>query len=209
MQVRDSMKKNLYRATLVALLTLGSGGTALPVLAADDEAASLDELKRAMTEPSEAPKKKRTRAIVFDGDSSPAQGSAPTSAASGGGALDCAALPPDVRVTAVQFPIQFRPGSAVITPASGNTLLEIAKILSLTPDRCIIVEGHTDAVGSAEKNMALSRDRASSVVRFISDKGAVERKRLIPVGKGSTDPLQDMDPRDAKNRRVVFKVVAG
>jgi flagellar motor protein MotB len=55
----------------------------------------------------------------------------------------------------------------------------------------------------------LSRERANAVVRFIADKGAVERKRLVPVGKGSTDPLRDLDPRDAKNRRVVFKVVAG
>lgn len=202
------MKTNLYRVALVAaFLTLTGGATVLPASAADDEASSLDELRRAMTEPSEAPKKKRTRAIVFDGDA-PQQAPA-AAAAAAGGALDCAALPPDVKATAVQFPIQFRPGSATITAASGNTLVEIAKILSLTPDRCIIVEGHTDAEGNADRNMALSRDRANAVVKFISDKGAVERRRLVPVGKGSTDPLKDLDPRDSRNRRVVFKVVAG
>jgi outer membrane protein OmpA-like peptidoglycan-associated protein len=200
------MKMNLYRAAFVALLTLANGVSVVPARAADDEASSLEELKRAMTEPSEAPKKKRTRAIVFDGDASQAPASAPVASS---GPLDCAALPPDVRATAVQFPIQFRPGSAVITPASGNTLTEIGKILALTPDRCVIVEGHTDAEGNPEKNLALSRERANAVVKFIADKGAVERKRLVPVGKGSTDPLRDLDPRDAKNRRVVFKVVAG
>lgn len=202
------MKTNLYRVALVAaFVTLTGGATVFPAAAADDETSSLDELRRAMTEPSEAPKKKRTRAIVFDGDS--AQAPAGAAPAAAGGALDCAALPPDVRATAVQFPIQFRPGSANITPASGNTLIEISKILSLTPDRCIIVEGHTDAEGNADRNMALSRDRANAVVKFISDKGAVERRRLVPVGKGSTDPLKDLDPRDSRNRRVVFKVVAG
>jgi len=200
------MKTNLYRAVFVTLLALANGVGVVPARAADDEASSLEELKRAMTEPSEAPKKKRTRAIVFDGDASQAPASAPVASS---GPLDCAALPPDVRATAVQFPIQFRPGSAVITPASGNTLTEIGKILALTPDRCVIVEGHTDAEGNPEKNLALSRERANAVVRFIADKGAVERKRLVPVGKGSTDPLKDLDPRDAKNRRVVFKVVAG
>jgi len=202
------MKANLCRAALVAaLVTLVNGAAVFPVSAADDETSSLEELRRAMTEPSDAPKKKRTRAIVFDGDAAQAPAPAPAVASSGG--LDCAALPPDVRVTAVQFPIQFRPGSAVITPASGNTLVEIAKILALTPDRCVIVEGHTDAEGNPERNMALSRDRANAVVKFISDKGSVERRRLVPVGKGASDPLKDMDPRDAKNRRVVFKVVAG
>ncbi|MDS4014137.1 MAG: OmpA family protein [Candidatus Accumulibacter sp.] len=202
------MKANLKRVAAVALVSLVNGVSFAPLAtAADDDASGLEELRRAMTEPSEAPKKKRTRAIVFDGDAAQAQpGAAP--AASGGGA-DCAALPPDVRATAVQFPIQFRPGSAVITPGSGNTLTEIGKILALTPDRCVIVEGHTDAEGNPEKNMALSRERANAVVKFIVDKGSVERKRLVPVGKGSTDPLRDLDPRDAKNRRVVFKVVAG
>ena len=202
------MKMNLYRVALVALVTLASSATVLPVRAADDEASSLEELKRAMTEPSDAPKKKRTRAIVFDGGDAPqAQTNAPVAASAG--PLNCAALPPDARATAVQFPIQFKPGSAVITPASGSTLTEIAKILALTPDRCVIVEGHTDAEGNPDKNLALSRERASAVVKFIADKGAVERSRLVPVGKGSSDPLKDLDPRDAKNRRVVFKVVAG
>lgn len=205
------MKANLVRAALVAaIVALGNGVAVFPVAAADDETSSLEELRRAMTEPSDAPKKKRTRAIVFDGDSAQPQAPAPTAAAvSSGGGLDCAALPPDVKGTAVQFPIQFRPGSAVITPASGSTLLEISKILALTPDRCVIVEGHTDAEGNPERNMALSRDRANAVVKFIADKGNVERRRLVPVGKGSNDPLRDVDPRDAKNRRVVFKVVAG
>ena len=116
--------------------------------------------------------------------------------------------PPDAKAISVQFPIQFRPGSAVITPASGVTLVEIAKILSLTPDRCVIVEGHTDAEGNPDRNLALSRDRASAVVKFIVEKGSVDRKRLVPVGKGSTDLVKDLDPRDARNRRVVFKVVA-
>jgi hypothetical protein len=71
------MKMNLYRAAFVALLTLANGVSVVPARAADDEASSLEELKRAMTEPSEAPKKKRTRAIVFDGDASQAPASAP------------------------------------------------------------------------------------------------------------------------------------
>lgn len=203
------MNANFRRVALVALVSLLNGVSFAPLAsAADDDASGLEELRRAMTEPSEAPKKKRTRAIVFDGDAAQAQPAAAPSAAAGG-SMDCAALPPDVRATAVQFAIQFRPGSAVITPASGNTLTEIGKILGLTPDRCIIVEGHTDAEGNPDRNMALSRDRANAVVKFIADKGSVDRKRLVPVGKGSTDPLRDLDPRDAKNRRVVFKVVAG
>lgn len=87
--------------------------------------------------------------------------------------------------------------------------MEIAKILALSPERCVLVEGHTDISGNAERNLLLSRERAGSVVQFISDRGGVDRKRLVPVGKGSSDPVKNLDPRDPKNRRVVFKVVAG
>lgn len=200
------MKTNLRRMVLVALVTLASNASVVPAQAADGQASSLEELKRAMTEPSDSMKKQRTRAIVLDSDASKAPASTPVASAA---PVDCAALPVDTHATAVQFLIQFKPGSAVISPTSAAILAEIAKILALAPDRCVIVEGHTDAQGNPERNLSLSRERASAVVKFIAEKGSVERSRLVPVGKGSNDPLRDLDPRDAKNRRVVFKVVAG
>jgi outer membrane protein OmpA-like peptidoglycan-associated protein len=88
-------------------------------------------------------------------------------------------------------------------------LSQIAKVLALSPDRCVIVEGHTDSTGNYDKNMSLSRDRANSVVNFITVRNGIDRRRLVPVGKGSSDPMPNLDSRDSKNRRVVFKVVTG
>ena len=184
------------------LLATGSGRA----VAADDEATKLKELERAMSAPGDGEpgrKKVRTRAIVFDNAGSPPAASAPAAA------LDCANLPADVKTNAVDFAIQFQVGSAKISQASESTLGSIARILALAPDRCVLVEGHTDATGNAEKNMALSRDRAGSVVNYIAEKAGIERKRLVPQGKGSSSPATGLDPRDARNRRVVFKVVAG
>ncbi len=170
----------------------------------------LKELERAMSAPAEGGKKQyRTRAIVFDNEAQPVaapagEQPAPVAASAGN---DCSAVSPDAKSVPVDFAIQFKLGSAEISPASEPTLREIAKILSLNPERCVVVEGHTDAIGSAESNMALSRERAASVVRFITEKSGIERGRLIPVGKGFSDPLKNLDPRDKKNRRVVFKVV--
>lgn len=202
--------KTIFRpaaSTLICGLILAaiSSGQALAV---DDEATKLKALERAMATPGDgepAKKKVRTRAIVFDNAASPAAANAPAPAA----ALDCANLPPDVKANAVDFAIQFHVGSAKISPASEATLGSIAKILALAPDRCVIVEGHTDATGNVEKNNALSKDRAGSVVNYIADKAGIERKRLVPLGKGSSSPAEGLDPRDPKNRRVVFKVVAG
>jgi len=173
---------------------------------AGDEA-KLKELERAMNAPVEGSiaKKPRTRAIVFDAE--PAQAAAPTSEPKAASAADCGSLPPDVKATAVDFAIQFKVGSAEIAPASEDVLRQISKILTLSPDRCVLVEGHTDASGNADKNIALSRERAGSVAKFIVEKAGMDRNRLVPIGKGSSDPLKNLDPRDPKNRRVVFKVV--
>jgi outer membrane protein OmpA-like peptidoglycan-associated protein len=175
--------------------------------------AKLKELENALKSPaSPAPiKKPRTRAIVFDNDAgataAPATATAAVSETKPARIGDCAALPADVKTTPVDFAIQFKSGSADLAPASEETLRQIAKILALSPDRCILVEGHTDAVGNFEKNMALSKDRSSSVVKFIVEKAGMDASRLVPIGKGQTEPVKNTDPRDSKNRRVVFKVV--
>lgn len=195
------MKSQFGLAIILAFLT--SAGIAQ---ASDED--KLKELERAMNAPSEAPRPKmRTRAIVFDNQpGAPAEAPAP---ATSSGPRDCAALPPDVRSVGVDFAIQFNVGSATVSPASEGTLSQIAKVLALSPDRCVIVEGHTDSTGNYDKNMALSRDRANSVVNFITVRNGIDRRRLVPVGKGSSDPMPNLDSRDSKNRRVVFKVVTG
>lgn len=200
------MLSRIAAALLLSVVGLGS------VQASDDE--KLKELERAMNAPSEAgaPKPKmRTRAIVFDNQPQAGQAAAEPAiaAAAPAGPRDCASLSPDVKAIGVDFAIQFNVGSATVSPASQGTLDQISKVLALSPDRCVIVEGHTDSSGNYDKNMALSRDRAASVVNFISTRNGIDRKRLVPVGKGSSDTMQNLDARDPKNRRVVFKVVTG
>ncbi len=176
-----------------------------PAFAGDSDQVKLKALQRALTTPPEtdefAPK-----SIVFDRDekaAAPAEGAQqPTSGSSG----DCSLLPADVKTTVVDFEIQFKLGSAELSPVSENMLMQIAKILALTPDRCVFVEGHTDSTGNADRNLRLSRERANSVVGFIVSKAGVLRSRLITAGKGSTETLKGLDPRDPKNRRVSFKV---
>lgn len=201
---------NKFSRVLMGLMLIAGVGVAQ---AASDED-KLKELERAMNMPSDTgmPQQKRTRAIVFDNQqqsASPAAEPAAQAAASTASSRDCGSLPPDVRTVGVDFPIQFNAGSATVSSASEGTLNQIAKVLALSPDRCIIVEGHTDVIGNYEKNMALSRDRANAVVNFISTRNGIDRKRFMPVGKGSTETMPNLDARDPKNRRVVFKVVTG
>ncbi len=199
-------KRQIAKSCIAAAVMFG----VLGAVNASTEEEKLKELERAMNAPSEpgmAKPKARTRAIVFDNQPAGMEAPAPVAAAPMA-ARDCFGLPPDVRSTGVDFPIQFNVGSAVISPASESTLNLIAKSLALN-ERCIIVEGHTDASGNYDRNLMLSRERAESVINFLTSRSGIDRKRLVPVGKGSSDPLRSLDARDPKNRRVVFKVVTG
>jgi outer membrane protein OmpA-like peptidoglycan-associated protein len=65
------------------------------------------------------------------------------------------------------------------------------------------VEGHTDSVGAAEYNDALSQRRAAAVERFLEGAG-VPSARLETVGRGESAPVAtNVDPTGRqRNRRV-------
>lgn len=200
---RNLFARAVPAAVLSCVLACAFTGSAI---ADQSEQSKLKALQRALAAPQEQPEEFSAKSIVFDKDAeSPAATvQAPQRAAAG----DCALSSSDVATTSVDFQIQFKLGSAELSPVSENTLQQIAKILALTPERCVFVEGHTDATGRPDANMRLSRDRAETVVRFITDRAGVLRSRLITVGKGSTETLKNLSPTDPKNRRVVFKVVS-
>lgn len=196
------MKQQRSFSRLALALFVGVGLFGSAQVWAESDSAKLKALQQALQKPAEvdefAPK-----AIVFDQNESAAPAASANVAA---GKQDCSLLPPDTKTTVVDFEIQFKLGSADLSPASEKTLNEIAKILSMAPDRCVFVEGHTDSTGNSERNLRLSRERADSVVQYIVNKSGIARARLITAGKGSTEPVRGLSPENAKNRRVSFKV---
>ncbi len=67
----------------------------------------------------------------------------------------------------------------------------------------MLVAGHTDNVGMNEMNLALSRQRAESVIAWLAAHG-IEKVRLVPAGFGATRPVAPNTDEDGrqKNRRV-------
>ena len=51
------------------------------------------------------------------------------------------------------------------------------------------IEGHSDSLGDAGANKALSERRANSVKTFLIDKGKLSEKRLTSVGLGESQPI--------------------
>lgn len=64
-----------------------------------------------------------------------------------------------------------------------------------------VIEGHTDAAGSAAYNNRLSLQRAQSVAAYLKSRG-VSTDRMEVVGKGFSELLYPDRPRAGENRRV-------
>lgn len=74
----------------------------------------------------------------------------------------------------------------------------------------VVVEGHTDAVGSDEYNRELSAKRAEAVKRYLVEKG-IDGSLVTAVGKGETEPVADNGTDEGRqaNRRVKITAPAG
>ncbi len=104
--------------------------------------------------------------------------------------------------------ITFELNSDRLTPEAKRNLEEFVKALdapSLNDSR-FLVEGHTDATGSADYNLDLANRRAAAVVRYLTARG-VDQRRLKPQGFGELKPLVD-NPRDPRNRRVEARLIS-
>ncbi|MGV3625623.1 MAG: Ig-like domain-containing protein, partial [Archangium sp.] len=102
--------------------------------------------------------------------------------------------------------VYFATGKASVLPKSDVLLKQVARVLNEHPDvKLVIVEGHTDNVGKADKNMALSQARADAVRTKLIGFG-VAAERLESKGYGDTRPLEDnKTPKGREaNRRVEF-----
>ena len=100
--------------------------------------------------------------------------------------------------------ILFEPGKADLTADARTTVKQIADILNhKAKGRGVLVEGHTDSVGSEEANQKLSEDRARSIARDLVESG-VSEEQLVIAGYGESHPIapNDTPAGRAKNRRV-------
>lgn len=105
--------------------------------------------------------------------------------------------------------IYYQTNSAVLDPRSLIVLQQFADFLKSNPKIKIEIYGHTDNVGNAADNLALSADRAFSVRDKLLEMGVEEKRVVAFKGFGSTKPVADnaTPAGRAKNRRTEFAIV--
>lgn len=104
--------------------------------------------------------------------------------------------------------INFETNSYELNHRAKIVIDEFVDFLKLNPKIKIAIQGHTDDVGKAEDNLALSHNRARVVYEYIVEKG-IDSQRLNYKGFGKTAPLvpNTSEINRAKNRRTEFLIV--
>jgi outer membrane protein OmpA-like peptidoglycan-associated protein len=110
---------------------------------------------------------------------------------------------PPARVSAADLQLNFRLGSAELTAQGEANARNFAHALNdpRLADASFEIVGHTDATGSPDRNLTLSRARAEAVKTYLVQQG-VAATRLRTRGVGSQDLAVPANPAAAANRRV-------
>ena len=105
--------------------------------------------------------------------------------------------------------ITFDSDSAFISPQQVDQLAGLADIIheliQRNPAEVVLIEGHTDLVGSDVYNLALADRRAEAVAIALTDYFDVPPENLVTQGYGESFPLIPTEAAERENRRVAFR----
>lgn len=84
---------------------------------------------------------------------------------------------------------------------------QIAAILKQIPNKTIIIEGHTDEVGSEQDNLRLGQSRADNVKAYFVEQHGIPPGRFKTISYGATRPIASNETEEgrARNRRVEIR----
>ncbi len=107
----------------------------------------------------------------------------------------------------LQEKLLFKSGSAVVDPKGREALGTLAKVLNVTSDISVTIEGHTDTIPIRRTdfpdNWSLSTGRATSIVRILTKDYGVDPHRIVAAGRGEFHPVAPNTTTEGKasNRR--------
>jgi len=105
-----------------------------------------------------------------------------------------------IRLKAMQFPV----GKEVIMPSNYTLLSKIQRAIRTFGQPNVVIEGHTDSIGSDELNERLSERRADAVREYLVANGTIPYGRISAIGYGSHQPLASNKTAEGRaiNRRI-------
>jgi OmpA-OmpF porin, OOP family len=126
-----------------------------------------------------------------------------------GVAVDATGCPvPASEKAMLTLSIEFASGKSAVPANATGELDKAAAFIASHATAKIVVEGHTDSVGTAGSNLALSEKRAESVREALINRYNVQAGRITAKGYGETQPIGDNSTPEGRmaNRRVVVRI---
>lgn len=98
----------------------------------------------------------------------------------------------------------FSKGGSQIRDDAKVKLKTVAEILKKYSDYKVVIEGHTDSVGSDDSNLKISRERANNFLTHIAEQEGIPLERLSSIGYGESHPIVSNINEEGRrqNRRV-------
>lgn len=100
--------------------------------------------------------------------------------------------------------VEFDTAKSIIKDKYSENIKKVADFMKKYPDTNVVIEGHTDNVGSENFNIQLSKARANSVRQYLIENFGIDASRINAIGYGPNRPIAQNDTEDGrqKNRRV-------
>ena len=103
--------------------------------------------------------------------------------------------------------LNFKTASDKILKSSYPSVVQFAEFLKNNPGYKVKITGHTDSVGKAVTNMALSIKRAKAVKAALVAQG-IDASRITTAGRGELDPIASNRTKEGRkaNRRIEIQL---
>lgn len=105
-----------------------------------------------------------------------------------------------------EWTIRFAFNSAELTDPNHDSLGQVAHWLKTTTGSVVLIEGHTDSIGTNSYNLQLSQRRVKAVEKRLVEAYGVEPRRLRTAWQGEAKPVADNATAEGRsqNRRVLI-----
>jgi outer membrane protein OmpA-like peptidoglycan-associated protein len=121
---------------------------------------------------------------------------------------------PEVRALAATIDvdaINFDSGSSAVKADEASDLADLGALMQdmidANPGEMFLIEGHTDAVGKAAMNLALSDRRAESVALALTEYFDIPPENMVIQGYGESELRIDTQGDEKRNRRVAVRII--
>ena len=96
--------------------------------------------------------------------------------------------------------VEFDFDKSIIKKGYYQDIDNLAGVMKQYPDLNVVIEGHTDSVGTAEYNKKLSQERADAVKKYMVENGGIDANRIKAEGFGEDKPIASNKTKDGRQK---------